>query len=308
MKTKMKRKYTAVEKRENRQLYLLMLPVFILIAVFCYAPMFGIVIAFQDYWPGDPFFGDGAMWVGLDNFKRFVQGEYFGRLIKNTLVLSGLNLIFGFTMPIIFAILLDQIKHLRFKKFCQTASYMPYFISTVVVAGMVISFIDVNGLITKLLTIVGLTNINCRQEPSAFPTIYTFTNVWKLFGFNSILYMSTISSIDQGLYEAAKIDGANRWQQCWHVTLSGIKPIIAINLIMQVGSILSTNSDLILLLYTPATYDVADVIGTYTYRMGILNGEYSFTTAAGLFMSVIGFALTYICNKISNKLTGFGLW
>ena len=222
MKTKMKRKYTAVEKRENRQLYLLMLPVFILIAVFCYAPMFGIVIAFQDYWPGDPFFGDGAMWVGLDNFKRFVQGEYFGRLIKNTLVLSGLNLIFGFTMP--------------------------------------------------------------------------------------ILYMSTISSIDQGLYEAAKIDGANRWQQCWHVTLSGIKPIIAINLIMQVGSILSTNSDLILLLYTPATYDVADVIGTYTYRMGILNGEYSFTTAAGLFMSVIGFALTYICNKISNKLTGFGLW
>ncbi|MFQ9548297.1 MAG: ABC transporter permease [Lachnospiraceae bacterium] len=255
MKTKMKRKYTAVEKRENRQLYLLMLPVFILIAVFCYAPMFGIVIAFQDYWPGDPFFGDGAMWVGLDNFKRFVQGEYFGRLIKNTLVLSGLNLIFGFTMPIIFALLLDQIKHLRFKKFCQTASYMPYFISTVVVAGMVISFIDVNGLITKLLTIVGLPNINWRQEPSAFPTIYTFTNVWKLFGFNSILYMSTISSIDQGLYEAAKIDGANRWQQCWHVTLSGIKPIIAINLIMQVGSILSTNSDLILLLYTPATYD-----------------------------------------------------
>ena len=260
MKTKMKRKYTAVEKRENRQLYLLMLPVFILIAVFCYAPMFGIVIAFQDYWPGDPFFGDGAMWVGLDNFKRFVQGEYFGRLIKNTLVLSGLNLIY------------------------------------------------VNGLITKLLTIVGLPNINWRQEPSAFPTIYTFTNVWKLFGFNSILYMSTISSIDQGLYEAAKIDGANRWQQCWHVTLAGLKPIIAINLIMQVGSILSTNSDLILLLYTPATYDVADVIGTYTYRMGILNGEYSFTTAAGLFMSVIGFALTYICNKISNKLTGFGLW
>lgn len=239
MKTKMKRKYTAVEKRENRQLYLLMLPVFILIAVFCYAPMFGIVIAFQDYWPGDPFFGEGAMWVGLDNFKRFVQGEYFGRLIKNTLVLSGLNLIFGFTMPIIFALLLDQIKHLRFKKFCQTASYMPYFISTVVVAGMVISFIDVNGLITKLLTIVGLPNINWRQEPSAFPTIYTFTNVWKLFGFNSILYMSTISSIDQGLYEAAKIDGANRWQQCWHVTLAGLKPIIAINLIMQVGSLLS---------------------------------------------------------------------
>lgn len=133
-------------------------------------------------------------------------------------------------------------------------------------------------------------------------------NCWVGIPYTMLQVTGVLQNVPSELYEAAKIDGANRWQQCWHVTLSGIKPIIAINLIMQVGSILSTNSDLILLLYTPATYDVADVIGTYTYRMGILNGEYSFTTAAGLFMSVIGFALTYICNKISNKLTGFGLW
>lgn len=303
-----KPKYSKAILRENRQLYLLMLPVFILIAIFSYGPMFGIIIAFQDYWPGDPFFGKGVHWVGLKNFTKFIQGEYFARLIKNTLVLSGLNLIFGFTMPIIFALLLDQVKRPHFKKFAQTASYMPYFISTVVVAGMVISFIDINGLVTKFLTLFGLPNINWRQEPSAFPSIYTFTNVWKTFGFNSILYMSTISSIDPGLYEAAKIDGADRFQQMWHITLSGLKPIIAIQLILQIGSILSTNSDLILLLYTPATYDVADVIGTYTYRLGIIGGEYSYTTAAGLFMSMIGFVLTYFSNIVSNKLTGYGLW
>ena len=303
-----KPKYSKAILRENRQLYLLMLPVFILIAIFSYGPMFGIIIAFQDYWPGDPFFGKGVHWVGLKNFTKFIQGEYFARLIKNTLVLSGLNLIFGFTMPIIFALLLDQVKRPHFKKFAQTASYMPYFISTVVVAGMVISFIDINGLVTKFLTLFGLPNINWRQEPSAFPSIYAFTNVWKTFGFNSILYMSTISSIDPGLYEAAKIDGADRFQQMWHITLSGLKPIIAIQLILQIGSILSTNSDLILLLYTPATYDVADVIGTYTYRLGIIGGEYSYTTAAGLFMSMIGFALTYFSNIVSNKLTGYGLW
>ena len=303
-----KPKYSKAILRENRQLYLLMLPVLILIAIFSYGPMFGIIIAFQDYWPGDPFFGKGVHWVGLKNFTKFIQGEYFARLIKNTLVLSGLNLIFGFTMPIIFALLLDQVKRPHFKKFAQTASYMPYFISTVVVAGMVISFIDINGLVTKFLTLFGLPNINWRQEPSAFPSIYTFTNVWKTFGFNSILYMSTISSIDPGLYEAAKIDGADRFQQMWHITLSGLKPIIAIQLILQIGSILSTNSDLILLLYTPATYDVADVIGTYTYRLGIIGGEYSYTTAAGLFMSMIGFVLTYFSNIVSNKLTGYGLW
>jgi len=186
---------------------------------------------------------------------------------------------------------------------------MPYFISTVVVAAMVISFIDQDGIITKFLSaVLGFPNKNWRVEPSAFPITYTITNVWMNFGFGSILYISTISSIDPGLYEAAKIDGANRWHQCKYITLPGIKPIIAINLIMSIGSLLATNSDLILLLYTPSTYDVADVIGTYTYRLGIVSGEYSYTTAAGLFMSVIGFALTFAANKISNKLTGYGLW
>jgi len=185
---------------------------------------------------------------------------------------------------------------------------MPYFISTVVVAGMVITFLTTDGIVTNLLTSLGLPQKDYHIESSAFPWVYTVTNVWKNFGFGSILYCSIISSIDPGLYEAAKLDGANRAQQVWHVTLPGLRTVIAINIIMAVGSVLSANTELILLLYTPATYEVADVIGTYTYRLGILEGQYSYTTAAGLFTATIGFLLTFIANKISNKLTGYGLW
>jgi putative aldouronate transport system permease protein len=270
--------------------------------------MYGVVIAFQDYIPGDSFIGQSVKWVGFKHFIRFVRGEYFFRLIRNTLVLSGLNLLFGFTLPIFFALLLDQIRALNFRKFVQTASYLPYFISTVIVAGMVISFIDTSGLITTLLSKFGLEPMNYRLSKTAFPAIYTITNVWKSFGFGSILYFATITSIDPQLYESAKIDGANRFQQVLYITLPGIQRIIAINLIMAIGGILGTNTDLILLLYHSATYEVADVIGTYVYRLGIVGGEFSYTAAVGLFMSVIGFALTFSANKISNKLTDYGLW
>ena len=304
-------KASAAKKRidgEMLQYYSLLIPVLALIFVFCYIPMYGIVIAFQDYLPGSPFIGEGVRWVGLKYFERFIGGEYFTRLIRNTLVLSGLNLAFGFSVPILFALLMDQIKTTWLKKTIQTASYMPYFISSVVVAGMVISFIDTDGLVMQLLSVFGVPKQNLRINSGAFPWIYTVTNVWKRFCFGSILYFSTISSIDPGQYEAARIDGANRWMQVWHITLPGLRNIIAINLIMAIGGILNANSELILLMYTPATYDVADVIGTYTYRMGIEGGQYSYTTAAGLFMSLIGFALTFAANKVSNRLTGYGLW
>ena len=297
-----------MNRKETLQCYSLLLPVIALIFVFSYIPMYGLVIAFQNYFPGSAFIGENVNWVGLKHFKKFINGIYFGRLIKNTLRLSSLNLIFGFTAPILFALLLDQIKSVRYKKVVQTASYLPYFISTVVVTGMVITFIDTDGIVTRFLALFGLPIKNWQTEPSAFPAVYTITNVWKSFGFSSILYFSTISSIDPGLYESAKIDGANRAQQVWHITLPGISRVIAINLIMAVGGVLNTNSEMILLLYSPAVYDVADVIGTYTYRVGIEGGKYSFTAAAGLFMSLIGFSLTFIANKVSNKLTGYGLW
>jgi len=294
---------------EYVQIYSLLLPIGILLFIFCYIPMYGLVIAFQDYFPGNPFIGKGVKWVGLKFFVEFTQGEYFLRLIRNTLVLSGYNLVFGFTLPILFALLLDQVRNMPFRRFVQTASYLPYFISTVVVAGMVISFIDSHGLITRFLTLFGgQPSTNYRLIKSSFPVLYSATNVWKHFGFNSILYFSTITSIDQGLYESARIDGANRFQQVLYITLPGIQRIIAINLIMAVGHILGTNTDLILLLYHPATYETADVIGTYVYRGGIEGGLYSYSAAVGLFMSVFAFGLTYTANRISNKLTDYGLW
>jgi putative aldouronate transport system permease protein len=294
--------------QKNIQLYSLLFPVLVLLFIFCYIPMYGVVIAFQDYFPGNPFIGQGVRWVGLKHFVRFVSGEYFLRIIRNTLVLSSLNLALGFTLPIFFALLLDQIRALTFRKFVQTASYMPYFISTVVVAGMVISFVNSNGIITNLLVALGFERMDFRLSKSAFPWMYTLTNIWKGFGFGSILYFATITSIDPQLYESAKIDGANRWQQVLHITFPGIQRIIAINLIMAVGHILGTNSDLLLLLYQPATYEAADVIGTYVYRVGIVGGEFSYSAAVGLLMSVIAFVLTFTANKVSNKLTDFGLW
>lgn len=295
--------------KENLELYSLFLPAAVLIFIFCYIPLGGLVIAFQDYLAGNPVFAlSGVKWVGLKHFQRFIKSVYFERLIGNTLRLSVLNLAFGFTMPIIFALLLNEVRNLKYKKFVQTASYLPYFISTVVAAGMMISFLEMGGVVNSVLGVLGIPAKEYIAYPDYYPTIYTVTNVWKNFGFSSILYFSTISSIDPVLYESARMDGANRWQQMRHITLPGIKFIIAVQLVLKMGSILESNTDLALLLYRPSTYSMADVIGTYVYREGIQGGKYSYTTAIGLFMSVIGFILTYITNRISNKLTGYGMW
>lgn len=307
--SKNRRIYTSVEKKENLQLWLMMVPSLALIFIFSYIPLYGILIAFQKYMPGKDIIGpNAAKWVGLANFKKFVSSIYFPRIIRNTVILSLYSLAFGFVAPILFALLLDQLRALRFKKILQTVSYMPHFISTVVVVGMLCSFVYSDGLITQFLTLFGLPAKNYRMESSAFRLIYTFTKVWKGFGWGSILYVATISSISPSLYEAAKLDGANRWQQIWHITLTGLRPIIAINLIMSIGGLLSSDSSFIQLFYQPATYEVADVLGTYIYRLGIEDGQYSLTTAAGLFMSVIGFLMTVAANKISDWLTGYALW
>ncbi len=296
--------------RENVELGTLFLPAAILIILFCYIPLWGVVIAFQDYVAGNSLFAfdDSVKWVGLKHFLKFVNNRYFFRLLGNTFRLSVLNLVFGFTIPIIFALLLNEVRNMRYKKIVQTSSYLPYFISTVVAAGMMLSFLEINGLINNFSKLLGLEAKEYIIDPKYFSGIYTITNVWKHFGFGSILYFSTISSIDPVLYESATIDGANRWKQMLHITLPGIKFIIAVQLVLQVGRILSTNTDLVLLLYRSSTYSTADVIGTYIYREGIMGGKYSYSAAVGLFMSIIGFALTYIANKVSNKLTGYGMW
>lgn len=308
-KTK-KRKINRDLLHENLELYSIMLPVLAMIFIFCYIPMYGIVIAFQKYVPGRPFlaFDGSTKWVGLKYFVDFINGKYFGRLMGNTIKLSLYNLVFGFPIPIIFALLLNEIHSVRWRKFFQTASYLPYFISMVVVAGLVVSFLETNGLVNNIIVALGGERSALRTNKNLFPWIYTITNIWKSFGFNSILYMSAITAIDTSLYESAKLDGATRLEQIWYITLPSIRPTIAIMLIMAVGGIMSSNTDLILLLYTSATYETADVIGTYIYRVGIQGGKFSQTAAIGLFATIINFILVFIANRLSNKISGTGLW
>jgi putative aldouronate transport system permease protein len=214
----------------------------------------------------------------------------------------------GFWIPIVFALILNEVNNQRFKKTVQTISYMPHFVSSVVVAGMALSFISTDGIFVQILSLVGIHVKSLNVNASAFPWVYTITNIWKSFGWGSILYLSTISSIDPELYEAAEVDGATRLKRMWHVTLPFMVPLIVIQLIFAIGSILSSNTDMILLLYNPAVYSTADVIGTYVYRDGLLGGKFSYGSAVGLLMSIIGFTLVFCTNKVSRKLTDYSLW
>lgn len=296
--------------KENFQLYSIMSPVLLHILVFSYIPLYGIIIAFQMYYPGKPFLAfDGSVeWVGLKHFVDFIESPMFSRLMGNTLWLSFLNLIFGFTCPIIFALLVNELKDNIYKKFVQTASYMPYFISYVVVAGMVLSFVNVDGIVNQFLGIFGIAPKAYNAAPDAFPWIYVITNIWKTFGWGSILYLSTITSIDPELYESAKIDGANRFKRMLYVTLPFMSSLIFIQLIFAIGNLLTSNTEMILLLYNQATYRTADVIGTYVYRDGLVGGRFSYGTAVNVFVSGINILLLIIANKISNKVADFGLW
>ena len=295
--------------KDNIELYTLFLPAGIILFIYCYIPMYGYAIAFQDYAPGQSFIDANSNWVGFKHFENFINGPYFGRLMGNTIWLSFLNLAWGFWVPIVFAILLNEVRVMGYKKFVQTASYLPYFISMVVMCGMLISFLSTQGIINKIIVLFGGTAQQWRNIPSAFPDIYVLANIWKGFGFNSILYMSVITAIDTSMYESARLDGANRLQQALHITIPSIVPTISIMLITSIGGILGGNTDYILLMYTSATYETADIIGTYIYRKGLTEGnDYSFTTAIGFFQAVINFILVILANAASNKMTGSGLF
>ena len=296
--------------KENVELYLIMLPVLVHIFIFCYLPMYGIVIAFQDYLPGSSFISlDGSTkWVGLQHFSEFITNMYFWRLIKNTVVLSVLNLGLVFWTPILFALLLNEVRAPFYRKFVQTVSYLPHFVSAVVVAGMVISFTNSDGILNQVRALAGLTPVAYNNSPEAFPWIYTFTNIWKTFGFGSILYLSSMSAIDISLYEAARLDGANRLKQMWHVTLPMIRPTITIMLFFAVGGLLSANTEMILLLYNPATYQTADVVGTYIYRDALLTGRFSYGTSVDIFTAIINFTLVFGANFVARKTSDYSLW
>ncbi|MGI6107765.1 MAG: ABC transporter permease [Lachnospiraceae bacterium] len=291
----------------NRLCYLLFLPILIYFIIFHYLPIFGVLIAFEDFKPRLGILH--SPWVGWKNFETFFHSIYFGRLFSNTLILSLLDIVFCFPAPIIFALLLNEVRHKGFKKTVQTISYMPYFLSSVVVCSIFMDFCRAGGVYSVIAEkLTGQTNVTLIGNPDTFRLVYILLNLWQGFGYGSIIYMSTLSYIDSQLYEAAALDGASRWQQTIHVTLPGLKNIILFSFLMRISSILSVSVDKILLLYSPATYKTADVLGTYIYRVGIAGGQYGLTAAVGLLNSVIGFLLLIISNRISRKFAEFSLF
>lgn len=295
-----------VDFRRNRSLYLLVVPVILFYLIFHYKPMIGAVIAFQDYIPRKGI--SGSEWVGFDQFIRFFQSPYFGRLLRNTLLLSVYGLAFGFPAPIILALLLNELHHKKYKKAVQTITYLPHFISLVVVTGMIKDFTQSTGLINDIIVFLGGARSSLIQNPELYRTIYIASDIWQGVGWGSIIYLSALSGVDQQLYEAASIDGAGRFKQMLHVTLPCIAPTIIIMLIMRMGQLLGTGYEKTILLYNEATYETADVIASYIYRVGILERNWSYSTAIGLFNSAINLILILTANKISRKVSETSLW
>ncbi len=294
------------EAAKYKHIYIILLPTILFYLVFCYAPMFGTIIAFQRFSITKGILG--SRFVGLQNFVDFLSNYKFWQLIKNTLSINILGLIFGFPAPIIFALLLNELKNEKFKKTVQTITYIPHFISVVVISSLILTFLSTDGLINSIMGIFGKESIAFMTEPKYFYGIYVASTIWQELGWESIIYIAALSSIDVGLYEAAKIDGAGRFKQVLHVSIPGLMPTIIILLIMRIGQMLSLGYEKIMLLYNPSIYETADVISTYVYRRGLLNGEYSYSAAVGLFNSVINFILLITANSISKKASGTGLW
>lgn len=291
----------------NLPLYLMMGPMILFFLLISYKPMGGLVVAFKYY---SPFKGIwGSEWVGLRYFREFFTGPYALRVIRNTFTISLASLGVGFPMPILLALLLNELRAPRLKKLVQTMSYVPHFISTVVVCGMVVNFLSpTTGVVNAVLRWLGANPVYFLSIPAFFMPIYVAMDVWKGSGYNSIVYMATLSSISAELYEAATIDGAGRWKQLRFITLPALVPTIVIMLLVRLGGILNVGYEAIILLYNPGIYETADVISTFVYRVGISEGRYDYATAIGLFNSVVALILVLMANRLSNKMTATGLW
>ena len=290
----------------NRSLYLMIIPVLIFFILFHYKPMYGAIIAFKDYTPA---LGIAeSPWVGWDNFTRFFSSVYFGRLIRNTILLSFYSLLFGFPAPIILALLLNEVKNKKFKGLTQTVTYLPHFFSMIVVTGMLVDFSMTSGLFNDIIELFGGERSPLLQNPDLYRTIYVASGIWQEIGWGSIIYLSALSGVDSQLYEAAQIDGAGKWKQLIHVTLPGIAPTIIIMFILKMGTLMNMGYEKTILLYNPATYETADIISSYIYRIGLLEQDWSYSTAIGLFNSVINLGLLLLTNKIARKCGETSLW
>lgn len=291
----------------NKYVYMMLLPVIGYYLIFHYGPMYGVIIAFQDYNLAKGIWG--SPWIGLENFERFFSSFNFERTIVNTLAINVLDLVFGFPAPIILALLLNEIHFNPFKRLAQTITYMPHFVSTVVVVGILVDFVARDGVINNLLSLsMGISPAAYLQLPEWFRPLFVGSGIWQHIGWGSIIYLAAISGIDTEQYDAAMVDGASRLQQIRHITLPGIMPTIMILLILRIGSMMAVGYEKILLMYNPITYETADVISTYVYRQGVLQGDYAFSAAVGLFNSVIDFALLVFANWFSRRVGDTSLW
>lgn len=293
---------------QNRYLYLMFVPVLVIYILFMYIPMYGVIIAFKDFNPGLGILG--SEWVGFQHFENFFSSYYFGHILRNTLIISGLSLLVNFPAPIIFALLLNEIRLKRFKKFVQSVTYFPHFLSTVIVCGLIIEFCSTHGAINQIIQIFSPDTPvrNLLAEKSLFRPIYIISGVWQNFGWDSIIYLAALSGVDSSLYEATVIDGAGRWKQTLHVSIPSILPTIVIMLILAIGGLMNVGWEKIVLLYSPTTYETADVISSFVYRRGLIENDFSFSTAVGLFNSLVNFLLIMITNRISKAVTENSLW
>jgi putative aldouronate transport system permease protein len=274
--------------------------------IFCYLPIGGILMAFEKYKPTKGIFH--SEWVGFKYFIDFFTGAYAWRVIKNTILINVYDLILGFPAPIIFALLLNEITGRFFKRTVQTISYLPFFISQVVICGILLDFLSLNGLFNQIIVSLGLPKTAFMLYSQYFRTIFVGSGIWQGLGYGAIIYLAALSSVDVQLYDAAVIDGCNRFKRVLHVTIPGIMPTIVIMLILRVGSMMNVGFEKIILLYNPSVYETADVISSFVYRYGLLQGNFSYSTAVGLFNSVVNFALLAAMNSFSKRVSDISLW
>lgn len=298
------------ELKRNYVLYIMAIPVVLYFVLFCYLPMFGLVIAFQDFKLAKGIFeSPWADMHGFENFYRFFTSKLFWPVMKNTLLISFYEILFSFPAPIIFALMLNEIKNLKYKKLIQTVTYLPHFISMVVICSMIIRFFDEDGIITSFISLFTGARKNYMIEPGAFRAIFVGSGIWQGVGWSSIIYISALSSIDQELYEAAVIDGAGKWKQVVHITLPGITSTIVILLIMRMGQVLSVGYEKVILLQNSYTKSVSRVLSSYVYERGLGEGnDISFSSAVGIFQSLVNILFLAITNTISKKVTDSGLF
>ncbi|CAM3803883.1 MULTISPECIES: ABC transporter permease [Paenibacillus] len=298
---------TVRQVRKNWQLYLLFLPVLLYFIVFHYVPMYGVQIAFKDFIANKGILE--SPWVGFKHFERFFNSFYFWRIIKNTLGIGLYELIVGFPIPIILALMINEARSGRFRRFIQTVTYAPHFLSTVVVVGMIMMFLSpVSGLVNFIITSFGGEPIAFMTEPSWFKSIYVWSGVWQSMGWSSIIYLAALAGIDPQLHEAAKVDGAGWFRRIWHINLPGIAPTMIILLILNIGSILGVGFEKVFLMQNSLNMEASDVIATNVYRSGILGAQYSYSAAVGLFNSVVNFIMLITVNRIARRVSETSLW